>query len=148
MKWLGHVIRINKERMPRKNWEAKVEGNRTRGPPRHTWEGRIEVGTSTRKDTAWAGQKEVKQAHWDPRRNKGLLEKNKYVTLFSLFLVLTTLPDNYLCTYFDFNFSLYSLHLILLKKKWGKLRPHLSPDNSAIATLNHPAVYGLWGLWP
>ena len=37
LKWYGHFKRLDKGRLPRKCWEAKMEGNKGRGRPRKTW---------------------------------------------------------------------------------------------------------------
>ena len=60
LKWYGHVKRMHKDRIPRKVWEARVEGKRSRGRPRATWLQNIER----------AGKK----------RNKNLVEMNGLLT--------------------------------------------------------------------
>ena len=37
LKWYGHVKRMDKNRIPRKCLEARIEGKRSRGRPRRTW---------------------------------------------------------------------------------------------------------------
>lgn len=37
LKWYGHVKRMDKKRLPRKVWETRMEGRRSRGRPRTTW---------------------------------------------------------------------------------------------------------------
>lgn len=59
LKWYGHVKRMSKERIPRKCFEARMEGHRARGRPRTSW---IENIIS-------AGRK----------RNKTLIDMNKLV---------------------------------------------------------------------
>ena len=37
LKWYGHMKRMPKERIPRKCWEARMEGRKGRGRPRTSW---------------------------------------------------------------------------------------------------------------
>ena len=37
LKWYGHMKRMDKERIPRKCWEARMEGRKGRGRPRTSW---------------------------------------------------------------------------------------------------------------
>lgn len=38
LQWYGHIVRMSRNRDPRKILEAKTEGTRSRGKPRETWE--------------------------------------------------------------------------------------------------------------
>ena len=38
LRWFGHLNRLDENRIPRKVFEARTEGTRTRGRPRMEWE--------------------------------------------------------------------------------------------------------------
>ena len=41
LRWFGHLNRLDENRIPRKVFEARTEGTRTRGRPRMEWEKHI-----------------------------------------------------------------------------------------------------------
>ena len=51
LNWYGHMKRMEKERLPRKIWEARTEGKRGRGRPRTTWLQSITNAGKTRNKT-------------------------------------------------------------------------------------------------
>jgi len=43
MKWLGHVVRMTQDRLPRKVFDSRAMGNNMKGRPRRGWEDNIKT---------------------------------------------------------------------------------------------------------
>ena len=43
MNWLGHLERMEEDRMPKKIFTQKLEGSRRRGGPRRGWKEEVEI---------------------------------------------------------------------------------------------------------
>ena len=78
-KWLGHVLRMNNNRIARNTLQGKVEGSRRRGKPRTTWTRACEERSGlslhqasqlAQDRTRWHEFGQIVGAHVRPSRNK------------------------------------------------------------------------------
>jgi hypothetical protein len=51
--WLGHLVRMEKNRMPKKIFRQELEGSRRRGRPRKRWKEEVESDLHVLGVTRW-----------------------------------------------------------------------------------------------
>jgi hypothetical protein len=65
MRWYGHVLRMNKERIPKKVSNMKVKGKHPRGRPRSRWEQQVREDVTQREVRPWEEIEEMEL--WEDR---------------------------------------------------------------------------------
>jgi len=53
IRWLGHLVRIEEDRMPRKIFTQELEGTRRRGRPRKRWKEKVERDLQVLGERRW-----------------------------------------------------------------------------------------------
>ena len=69
--WLGHLERMEEDRMPKKVFTEKLEGARRRGRPRKRWKGEVE------RDLQVLGVRRWRELVADRKNRKDILRQAK-----------------------------------------------------------------------
>ena len=81
MKWAGHVIRMEQDRNPKKMYEYKQIGRRSRGRPKRRWTDGIEedlkaAGVSIHGQTTGRNRKTLEELAKDRETWRDIIEKS------------------------------------------------------------------------
>ena len=69
--WLGHLERMEEDRMPKKNFTQELEGTRRRGRPRKIWKEEVE------RDLQVLGVRRWRELVADRKKWKGIVRQAK-----------------------------------------------------------------------
>ena len=61
LSWFGHVVRMDEERLVKRIYEARVEGNRARGRPRRKWRDGVVSALGSRGLDVHEGERQARE---------------------------------------------------------------------------------------